>query len=100
MRDRGLLEPAGCAESVHNGGGVLGLGIDGVVETTHVGSGKFASQVGEGGAKLWESSERGLADDGDGVIGREVVAVVFQGEETEGVDEAIGGIAGDDINLM
>jgi len=41
-----------------------------------------------------------VADDGDGVIGREIVEIVFEGNEVERVDEAVGGIAGDDVDLM
>src|SRR6266567_1983138 len=54
----------------------------------------------EGGAKLREAGESGLANDGDGVVGRKVVAVVGEGDKAEGVDEAVRGIAGDNINLM
>ena len=41
-----------------------------------------------------------MADDGDGVVGREIVAVVGEGDEGEGVDEAIRGISGDNVHLM
>ena len=41
-----------------------------------------------------------MADDGNGVVGREVVAVVFEGDESKGIDEAIGGVTRDDVNLM
>jgi len=70
------------------------------VEMAHFGGGEFASEIGEGLAELRESFQRGTADDGDGVVGREVVAVVFEGDEVERVDEAAGGIAGDDVDLM
>jgi len=75
------------------------LGVDGVVEAADVGGGEFACEIGEGGAKLGESGERGLADDGDGVVWGEVMAIVFEGNEAEGVDEAVGGVAGDDVDL-
>ena len=41
-----------------------------------------------------------MANDGDGVVGREIVAIVFEGDEMKRVDEAVGGIAGDDVDLM
>lgn len=44
--------------------------------------------------------ERGAADDGNGVVGREIAEIVFESDEVERVDEAVGGIAGDDIDLM
>jgi hypothetical protein len=56
------------------------LGVDSVVEAANVGGGESAGEIGEGGAELGESSERGLADDGDGVVRREVVAVVYKGD--------------------
>src|SRR5258708_29190792 len=94
------LEDFGLAEGADDGGGVLMLRVDGVVEAADVSGGEFAGEIGEGGAKLGESGEGGLADDGDGVVGREIVAVVFEGDEAEGIDEAVGGVAGDDVDLM
>jgi len=41
-----------------------------------------------------------VADDGDGVIGREIVQIVFEGDEAERVDEAVGGIASDNVDLV
>jgi len=57
-------EAAGLAESADDGGGVLVLGVDRVVEAADVGSGEFAGEIGEGGAELGKLGERGLADDG------------------------------------
>jgi hypothetical protein len=93
------LETSRRTELPDDGGCVLVLGIDGIVEAADVGGGKFACEIGEGGAKLGEFGERGLADDGDGVVRREVVAIVFEGDEAEGVDEAVSGVAGDDVHL-
>jgi len=87
------------AEGADDYGGVLMLGVDGEVEASDVGGGEFAGEIGEGGAKLGESGERGLADDGDGVVWREVMAIVFEGDEAEGVNEAVGGVAGNDVDL-
>src|SRR5712664_3850736 len=94
------LQAFGLAEGSDHGGGVLVLGIDGVVEAADVGGGKFAAEIGEGAAKLRKTRERGLSHDGDSVVGREVVAIVGEGNEAEGVDEPVGGVAGDDVHLM
>ena len=99
-RVKAALEAARLAESADHGGGVLVLGVDGVVEAANVGGGELSGKVGEGGAELRETRERGLANYGHGVVRREVVAVVSEGDEPEGVDEAVGGIAGDDVHLM
>ena len=76
---RSGLESFGLAEGADDGGGVLMLRVDGEVEAADVGGGEFAGEIGEGGAKLWKSDKGGLADDGDGIVGREVVSVVFEG---------------------
>src|SRR5258708_26209455 len=85
------LEAFGLAEGADDGGGVLMLRVDGVVEAADVSGGEFAGEIGEGGAKLGESGEGGLADDGDGVVGREIVAVGFWGGEGGGNGEGGGG---------
>src|SRR6266404_2354855 len=41
-----------------------------------------------------------LSDNRDAFIRREVVAVVFENEKVEGGDQAIGVVAGDQVNLM
>src|SRR5580693_9116779 len=94
--DGGQLEAVGGAEGTYDSGDVLVLGIDGVVEAAHVDGGEFAGEIGEGGAELRELLEGGLADDGDSVVGREIVAVILECEETEGIDKAVRGVAGDD----
>ncbi len=90
----------GRAEGTHNGGSVLMLGINGVIEPANVGGGELASEIRQRGAELRELRECGLAHDGDGVVGREVVAVVLEGDEAESINEAISGVAGDDVHLM
>ena len=47
-----------------------------------------------------EFCERVAANDGDGVVRREIVAVVGEADEVERVDEAVGGIAGDDVDFL
>src|SRR5579859_796009 len=66
----------------------------------HFGGGDFAGEIGEGGAELREFLERVAANDGDGVVGREIVEIVFEGDKVKRVDEAVSRIAGDDIDLM
>src|ERR1700674_298642 len=87
-------------ELTDDGGGVLVLSVDGEVEAADVGGGEFAGKIGEGSAKLGESVEGGLADDGDGIIRGKVVAIVFESDEAERVDEAVGGVARDDVDLV
>jgi hypothetical protein len=94
------LQVFGLAEGTDDGGDILMLGVHGVVKAADVGGGEFAGEIGEGGAELGELPERGFADDGDGVVGREIVAVVFESDEAERIDEAVGGVSGDDIHLM
>ena len=40
-----------------------------------------------------------LADDGNRLVGREVVAVVFEHRQVQSRDQAVGGVAGDQVNL-
>ena len=84
----------------YDGYRVLVLGIDGIIQMAHVGSGDFAGEIGEGHTELGKPRERGLADDGDSIVGRKIVKVVDERNETESVNEAVGGIAGDDVHLM
>jgi len=90
----------GSTKGADDSNSVLVLGIHGIVEAADVGGGEFTSEVRERGTKLRESRERGLADDGDGVVRGKVVAVVFEGHEAEGVNEAVGGVTGHDVHLM
>jgi len=41
-----------------------------------------------------------LADDGDSIVRREIVAIVGQSDKAKGVNQAVGGVAGDDVHLM
>src|SRR5258708_27962516 len=94
------LEAFGLAEGANDGGSFKVLRVDGVVEAAHVGSREFASEIGKGGAELGEPFESGAANDGNGVIGREIMAVVFEGDQAERINQAVGGISGDDVHLM
>ena len=70
------LEGFGGAEGADYNGGVPLVGVDFGIEVTHFFGGDFVSQVGEGSAKLRKFGEGVAADDGDSVVGREVVLVV------------------------
>ena len=94
------LETLRRTELAHDRNGILMQSIDRVIQVAHVGGREFAGEISEGGAERGEAGESGLANDGDGVVGRKVVAVVGEGDKAEGVDEAIGGIAGDNVDLM
>jgi hypothetical protein len=100
MPGLGPLDAAGSTEGTDEGSDILMLGVYGVVEAADVSGGELTGEIGEGGTKLGKSRESGLTDDGDGVIRREVVAVVFKGHKSEGINEAIGGVARDDVYLM
>jgi len=97
---RDELEIFGSAEGADHGGNVALVGVNLGVEAAHFVGGDLVVEIGEGGTELREFGEGGLANDGDGVVGREIVAVVLEGEELESSDEAVGGVAGDDIHLM
>src|SRR5580693_8746434 len=98
--DGGQLKTMRGAEGTYDSGDVLMLGIDGVVEAAHVGGGELAGEIGEGRAELRKLLEGGLANDRDGVVGREIVAVTFECDEAEEIDKAVGGVSGDDVYLM
>jgi hypothetical protein len=97
---RKTLEAVGLAEGADDDGGVLMLGVDGAVEAADVGGGEFSGKIGQRGAELRKLREGGLANDGDGIVGREVVAVIGESYQAESIDEAVSGVAGDDINLV
>ena len=76
------------------------LGVDFGVHVAHVGGGDFSGEVGEGCAEGRKFGERVAADDWYGVVGREIVAIVGEADEVQRVDEAVGGIAGDDVDFF
>jgi hypothetical protein len=90
----------GGAEGADYGGGVVLVGVDFGVHVAHIGGGDFSGEVGEGRAEGRKFGQRVVADDWDGVVGREIVAVVGEADEMERVDEAVGGIAGDDVDFF
>ena len=70
------------------------------VHVAHVGDGDFSGEVGESCAQRREFGEGFAADDGDGIVRGEIVAIVGEANEMERVDEAVGGIAGHDVYLF
>jgi len=76
------------------------VGVDFGVQVAHVGDGDLSGEVGESGAKRWKFRERVLTNDRYGIVWREIVAVVREADQMERVDEAVGGIAGDDVDLL
>src|SRR6266581_709975 len=94
------LETLRRTELAHNRNGILVQSINRVIQVAHVGGREFASEISEGGTELGEAGESGLTNDRDGVVGRKVVAVVGEGDKAEGVNEAVRGIAGDNVDLV
>ena len=88
------------AEIANYRGYVALFAVDQVVEMTHVRAGDFTAKVGKSGAKLWVLVERGLTHDGHGVVGRKVVAIIFEDHEVERIDDAIGRITGNNVDLV
>ncbi len=81
-------------------GDIALIGVDLSIEAAHIGGGEFVVEISESGAEFGKFFEGVVADDGDGVVRREIVAIIFEGDEMEGVDQAVRGIAGDDVDLM
>lgn len=73
--------------------------VDFRIEMAHFGLADLASEVGESSAKLRIFFERGIANDGDRVVRREIMAIVLERDQVERVDETVSGIAGNDIDL-
>ncbi len=76
------------------------LGVYGQVHGAHVVGGDFAGEAVEGYGDRWPALERVFADQGDRFVGGEVVAVVVEGYEIQGLDGAVGGVAGYDVYLL
>src|SRR5713101_4257249 len=81
------LKGLGGAEGADNNGRVALVGVDFGIQVAHFFGGDFVGEIGKGGAELWEFGNGVAADDGDGVVGREVVLVVDEGNEAEGINE-------------
>jgi hypothetical protein len=93
-------EGFGSPERTDDGGRVALVGVDFGIEVPHFFGGDFVGEIGERSAKLREFYQGVAADDRDGVVGREIMIVVDERNKVEGVDESVGGIAGDDVNFL
>src|SRR3954454_21513348 len=60
----------------------------------------FAAQLGEGLAQRRKSGERIAPHNGHGVVRRKIVAVVSEPYEVKSVDQAVSGVAGDDVDFL
>ena len=58
------------------------LRVHSVIKAADVRGGKFTGKIGQRGAELRKLRERGLADDGNSIVWRKIVAVVGQSHET------------------
>jgi len=65
------------------------LRVDGVIKAADVRGREFTGEIGKRGAELRKLRERGLADNRNSIVRRKIVAVVGEGDEAEGVDEAV-----------
>jgi len=93
------LESFGLAEGADDYGGVLMLASTAKLRRRMSAAESLAGEIGEGSAKLGESGEGGFG----GRWGRRRRAGSsggrLRGRRAEGIDEAVGGVAGDDVNL-
>ena len=76
------------------------LAVDGVVELAHVVVGNLSCKFVQRLSHLGVMSQHLLANDGHGFVGREVVLVVFEDEEIESRDQAIGCVACGEVDLL
>jgi hypothetical protein len=76
------------------------LAVDGVVQLTHIVVGYFSSEFVEGLFYFWMCGQRFLANDRNGFVGREIMFVVVEDGQVEGWNQAIGVVAGDQIDLL
>lgn len=90
----------GRAEVPDDGDGIAMLGVDERVEMAHIVGGDFAGEISQGASELRKFFEREMANDGDGIIGREIAEVIVERNEMQRVNETVRGIAGDYVDLM
>src|SRR3974390_1786171 len=66
------LQATGSAEFTDNLADVALIRVDLFIEVAHVHFGEFAGEIAERFAELRELLQGGFADDGDGIVGREI----------------------------
>src|SRR5579872_5493651 len=96
----GLMQSFFLPEFAHYVGDRAMLAVHGVVQGAHVLIGNLSRQWGQGVAQLGMAGQRLLAHDGYGVVGREVALVVLEHSQIEHRNEAVGGVAGGQVNLL
>jgi hypothetical protein len=94
------LEALRSAKGADYASGIALVGVHFGIEVAHFVGGDLAGEIGERRAKLRKLVEGIVAHDGDRVVRRKIVKVVIERNEVQRVDEAVGGVAGDDVNLM
>lgn len=93
------LKILGGSKVSDDGDDIALTGVNFRIEMAHFGLADFAGQIGQSTAKLGKFLERGIANDRDGVIWWKIMAIVIERNEVERVDETVGGIAGNNIDL-
>jgi len=78
------------AEIADHLGGVAVLAVDRLVHRAHVVGGDFSGEGIEGGPDLRPALEGFVAHQRDGLVGREIVLVVFKRRKPEGLNGSIG----------
>ena len=76
------------------------LAVYGVVEPAHVVLGDFSGQFVECLLHFGMPSQDLLTNNRNRLVGREVVAVIFEDKEIQSWNEAVGGVAGGKIDLF
>ena len=71
------LESLAGAKLTHDTNDVTLIGIHFAIEAAHFCFRDFFGQVSESGAQLRKSFKRRAPHDGDGVVGREIMAIIF-----------------------
>ena len=95
-----VLQAVGLPETACYGGRVLLLVASTAAFIWRIAASEILPPRASRASRRPECWRKAAARDGDGLVGREVVAVVFENDHAQGRDEAVGGIAGDDVNLF
>jgi hypothetical protein len=90
----------GLAKGADDFGGVAVLAVDGLVHGAHVVGGDASGESVEGELDLRPAAEGFVADEWNGLVGREVVPVVVENGEVEGLDGTVCSVGGDHVDLM
>src|ERR1700751_3196182 len=94
------LQAFGLTEGPHHHYVIALVGIHFGVEMAHFVGGDFPAKAGERGTKLRKSRQGLSPHDGYGIIGRKIMAIIFKDGEMQRIDQSIGGIAGDHVDLL